>query len=80
MGTTLEVLAKGRKLISVENTTCVDAHQTEILSILAQEGYLIWCRDMGELRSLLEQVPALRLKAYVPPPCTIAKEIKAFLS
>jgi beta-1,4-N-acetylglucosaminyltransferase len=80
LGTTLEVLHRGRKLISVENTTCIDSHQTDILEALAAEGYLIWCRDLDELGSLLESAPTMSLKPYVPPPCQIAEVIKDYLS
>jgi len=80
LGTTMEVLAKGKKLISVENTTCIDDHQTDILGVLAKEGYLVWCRDLDTLSSLLKRVPSMSLRRYVAPPCRIAEVIKDFLS
>ena len=79
LGTTMEVLEKGKKLISVENITCIDDHQTDILEILAKEGHLIWCRDWDELPSLLERAPAMTPRPYVAPPCRIAEVIKDFL-
>jgi beta-1,4-N-acetylglucosaminyltransferase len=79
LGTTMEVLEKGKKLICVENTTCIDDHQTDILGVLAGEGYLIWCRDLDELPSLLERAPAMNPRSYVPPPCRIAEVIQDFL-
>jgi beta-1,4-N-acetylglucosaminyltransferase len=79
LGTTMEVLAKGKKLISVENTNCIDDHQTDILGFFAKEGYLIWCRDMDELPSLLERAPAMSLRPYVAPPCRIAEVVRDFL-
>ncbi len=79
IATTIEVLTKGKTLISVENTTCVDSHQTEILSTFAEENFLIWCRDLDALPSLLEQAPTMELKSYAAPPCTIADVIKDFL-
>lgn len=79
LATTMEVLEKGKKLISVENTTCIDDHQTDILGVLAREGYLIWCRDLDELPSLLGRVPDVNLRSYVAPPCRIAEAIKDFL-
>lgn len=80
MAVTYEVLNQGKKLISVENTTYADRHQKEILEVLAKENYLIWCRNLDELPSLLNLVPNLELKPYAPPPCTIAEEIRDFLS
>jgi beta-1,4-N-acetylglucosaminyltransferase len=79
LGTTMEVLQKGKKLISVQNTTCIDDHQTDILGVLAREGYLIWCRDLDELPSLLERAPAMNLRPYFPPSCRIAEVIRDFL-
>jgi beta-1,4-N-acetylglucosaminyltransferase len=78
-GTTMEVLSKGKKLISVENTSCVDSHQVEFLRALAGKGYLAWCRDLSELSSLLERAPTMDLQPYVVPPCRIAEVIKDFL-
>lgn len=79
MGTTLEVLTKGKKLISVTNTTCVDAHQTEILSILAQQEYLVWCQNLDDLPAALANISRMNLKQYTPPPCNIPTVIKKFL-
>jgi len=79
LGTTMEVLARGKKLISVENTTCVDNHQADILQVLANEEHLIWCRDLDELQSFLERAPTANLKPYVAPPCRIAQVVKEFL-
>ncbi len=79
LATTMEVLEKGKKLISVENTACIDDHQTDILKVLAEEGYLVWCRDLDVLPSLLERAPAMNLRSYVAPPCRIAEVIKDFL-
>jgi len=79
LGTTMEVLKKGKKLISVENTTCIDSHQTDILEGFSAEGHLIWCRDLDELPSLLARLPAIHLKPYVSPPCEIAEIIRDFV-
>jgi len=79
VATIIEVLTKGKTLISVENTTCVDSHQTEILSAFAEENFLIWCRDLEALPSLLEQAPTVELKSYAAPPCTIGDMIRDFL-
>jgi len=79
LGTTMEVLTRGIKLISVENITCVDDHQTDILGSLSQERYLIWCRDLDELSSLLSRVADIELEPYPSPPCTIAQVIQEYL-
>lgn len=77
LGTTMEVLRRGKALISVENTTCIDSHQTDILGALSSQGYLVWCRDLDALPAILERLPTIHLKPYVPPPCEIAERIRA---
>ncbi len=79
LGTTMEVLAKRKKLLSVENTTCVDDHQTDILGVLDKKRHLIWCRDLDDLPSLLKNMPNVTLEPYNPPPCKIAEVIKDLL-
>jgi beta-1,4-N-acetylglucosaminyltransferase len=79
LGTTMEVLEKGKPLISVQNTTCVDDHQIDILSVLSEAGYLVWCRNMDELPNLLHSLPDIELRTYTAPPCDIANVIQAFL-
>jgi beta-1,4-N-acetylglucosaminyltransferase len=79
LATTIEVLEKGKNLISVENTTCVDDHQTELLEALADGGYLIWCRNLDDLPSLLKSAPTMNLKSYNTPPCRIADVIEEAL-
>jgi beta-1,4-N-acetylglucosaminyltransferase len=79
LGTTLEVLKKGKRLISVENATCIDDHQADVLSKIAEGGHLVWCHDMNELGSLIQQIPTLELKPYTSPACEIGTVIKDFL-
>ncbi len=79
-GTTIEVLKKGKKLISVDNKTLIDSHQSDILETFASAGHLVWCQDLDELPLLLKSVPTMDLKPYVTPPCTIGEVIKEYLS
>jgi beta-1,4-N-acetylglucosaminyltransferase len=79
VGTIMEVLWKGKKLISVENTTCIDDHQTDLLNMIAGQEYLVWCRDLSELPVLLMQIHTLDLQPYRRPPCEIGQVIKEFL-
>ncbi len=80
VGITIEVLKKGKKLISVDNKTMIDHHQSDILETFASAGYLVWCRDLDELPLLLKRVPTMNLESYVTPPCTIGEVIKEYLS
>jgi beta-1,4-N-acetylglucosaminyltransferase len=78
-GITMEVLERGKKLISVENTTCHGGHQRDLLSTLAEERYLIWCQDLDELLKALESVRYYEFKRYGTPECEIHTVIKEFL-
>ncbi len=80
VGITIEVLKKGKKLISVDNKTMIDQHQSDILETFASAGYLVWCKDLDELPLLLKRVSTMNLEPYVTPPCTIGEVIKEYLS
>jgi len=79
LGTTMEVLQSGKTLISVENVTCIDSHQTDMLGALAKYGYLIWCRNLDELSSLFAYAKTATLEPYVAPQCDIPNIIQKFL-
>jgi UDP-N-acetylglucosamine transferase subunit ALG13 len=79
LGIITEALERGKKLISVENTICHGAHQRELLSALAEEGYLIWCRELDELPEALERARGHEFKRYIPPGCDIHTVIAEFL-
>jgi UDP-N-acetylglucosamine transferase subunit ALG13 len=60
-GTTLEILERGLRLISVSNPTMIDNHQHEFLEMLEAHGLINYCRDLCELptfiRRSLQQLP-----------------------
>jgi UDP-N-acetylglucosamine transferase subunit ALG13 len=55
-GTTLEVLERHLRLISVANPDMQDNHQHEFLEALEAEGYLWYCRDLAGLPEMIEAV------------------------
>jgi beta-1,4-N-acetylglucosaminyltransferase len=79
LGTTLEVLEKGKKLIGVENTICHGGHQQDLLSALAKERYLIWCQDVDGLPVAIERAKDYEFQRYVSAGCEIHTVIKGFL-
>jgi len=79
LGITIEALERGKKLISVENAICHGAHQRELLSTLAEEGYLIWCQNLDELPEVLARARRHVFKRYVAPDCKIHTVITEFL-
>jgi beta-1,4-N-acetylglucosaminyltransferase len=79
LGIITEALERGKKLISVQNTTCHGGHQEDLLRLLATEGYLIWCQDLDELPEVLERARKQAFRRYVAPDCGIHIVIKKFL-
>jgi len=89
LGTIMEVLRLGGKLIGVANPDRYDQHQEDLLSYLAEEGYLIWCHDLAsyliwchDLASLpdeLYRVRGMTFRRYRSPECHIHEAIAEFL-
>jgi len=78
-GTTFEVLGLNKKLISIENTNVLDSHQWDLLSQLAKDKHLIWCKNISKIKEYIKLAKKFKYKKYVPPKCTIDKEIVEFL-
>jgi beta-1,4-N-acetylglucosaminyltransferase len=79
LGIVMEVLERGNKLIGVENVTCHGEHQRDLLSALAEGGYLIWCQDLNTISGALACARRYTFKRYVAPGCEIHTMIKDFL-
>jgi hypothetical protein len=75
----MEVLERGKKLICVENAGVHGGHQYDLLSILAQEKHLLWCRTPSELSTALNQVKGTEFRRYVSPKSEIHIVIADFL-
>ena len=59
-GTLLELLYKNKKVIGVVNLDRTDDHQFDIVKKLSKDGYLIWCKDLRNLRDLIKSVKLAR--------------------
>lgn len=79
LGTIMEVLRRGGKLIGVANPDRYDQHQEDLLSYLAEEGYLIWCRDLASLPDELHRVHGMTFRRYWSPECHVHDVIAEFL-
>jgi len=79
MGTILEVLQKGNKLIGINNPDRYDLHQEDLLEVLEKQGFLIWCRTLNLIPEALQKAEALDFVPYHKPCCTIAEVIKDYL-
>ncbi len=78
-GTTYELLAMGKRLVSMANLNRTDVHQNEILEALSKQGYLVWCRRFEDLERCIKKARRFRFKKYRQPECKIAEKIKEFL-
>jgi UDP-N-acetylglucosamine transferase subunit ALG13 len=79
LGTAVEVLQRGLKLIGVSNPDRYDLHQEDLLRALEQRGHMIWCRRLEELPQALRDAAARDFAPYETPPCGIAAVVRAFL-
>jgi UDP-N-acetylglucosamine transferase subunit ALG13 len=79
LATTMEALKRGLPLVSVSNPDRYDDHQQDLLSMMAEEGYLIWCRQLDVLGQAIETLQTAPLRRYQPPECEIHLVIDEFL-
>lgn len=80
LATTMEVLKRGLPLVSVSNPDRYDNHQEDLLATMAEEGYLVWCRQLDGLKQAIEMAQATPLQRYRQPECTIHLVINEFLA
>jgi len=79
LGTVIEALEKGAKVIGVSNPDRYDLHQEEILRVFAERGHLTWCSQLSTLPNILQEIENRTFVPYEKPRCSIAKKIKEFL-
>jgi beta-1,4-N-acetylglucosaminyltransferase len=75
-GTIFKLLGKGLKLIGVSNPEKPGEHQKDILQALSQQGYILWCRDLKELKYMIQKAKHLKIRKYKSPKCRIAAVIE----
>jgi len=79
LATTMEVLVRGLPLVSVSNPDRYDNHQDDLLSNMAQEGYLVWCRNMQDIKQAIRTAQTTSLKPYEQSACEIHTYIHRYL-
>ncbi len=80
LATTMEVLRRGLPLVSVSNPDRYDNHQDDLLATMTEEGYLVWCRRLNELKHAIETAQTTSLRRYQTPKCEIHLVINKFLN
>lgn len=79
LGTIMEAIHKGKRLVAVSNPDRYDAHQEDILGFLAAGGHLIWCRELDRLADELQGARAWEPVPLPEPECRIHLVIHEFL-
>jgi UDP-N-acetylglucosamine transferase subunit ALG13 len=80
LATTIEILKQRIRLVSVSNPDRYDQHQDDLISTLAEKGFLVWCRNLKNLNQAISLALNGDFKFYQPPKCTIHSVIKNFLN
>ena len=80
LATTIEILKQRIRLVSVSNPDRYDKHQDDLISTLAEQDFLVWCRNLKNLNQSISYALQKNFRSYHPPKCTIHSVIKKFLS
>ncbi len=80
LGTIVEALERGKKLICVVNPATYDQHQEHLLRVFVAQNYLLWCKDLEHLDEAIQQARATQFAAYQPPECHIHEVIVEYLA
>ncbi|MBC7232665.1 MAG: glycosyltransferase [Chloroflexi bacterium] len=80
LGTIVEALERGKKLICVVNPTTYDQHQEHLLRVFAAQNYLLWCKDLEHLEEAIQQAKMTQFTPYQPPECHIHEVITEYLN
>ncbi|MFX1483467.1 MAG: PssE/Cps14G family polysaccharide biosynthesis glycosyltransferase [Promethearchaeota archaeon] len=64
-GTTMECVTQGRKLVVVENTTLMEGHQAQLIREMANRGHLVWCKNLNQILSAIEEARERNFTKYV---------------
>jgi beta-1,4-N-acetylglucosaminyltransferase len=79
LGTIVEALERGKRLVCVLNPTTYDLHQQHLLSSFHEQKYLLWCRDLEHLGETIQQAREMDFERYEAPPCHIHEIIADYL-
>lgn len=76
-GTLFEIIREGKKAVAIPNPHVIANH--ELAERLAQEGYIIFCREVSDLDKIIMEMKSWAPKRYVEERCLIPEIIKDFL-
>jgi len=79
LGTIVEALERGKRLVCVANPATTDLHQEHLLRIYEQKTYLLWCKELEHLADAIQRARAMPFARYQSPECRIHQVIKDYL-
>jgi UDP-N-acetylglucosamine transferase subunit ALG13 len=80
VGTIFELLHRNARFVGISNQKIPDRHQNELLEKLSDEGLILWCRELNELRDYILKARTFCFKKYTPPDCKMERIIAEFLT
>jgi beta-1,4-N-acetylglucosaminyltransferase len=78
-GTIFELLNFHKHFIGVSSNLVTENHQDDLLKKLSSDQYILWCKDLSELRGFIELSKSFQFRQYIKPECTMDKVIIDFL-
>ena len=80
LGTIVETLERGKKLVCVVNPITLDQHQEHLLRVFTERNYLLWCRSLDGLGQAIEQAKSRQFARYQRAESHIHETIKSYLA
>ena len=75
----MECVTRGLKLVVVENTTLMEGHQAQLLQAMEKRGHLVWCRNLNEIVSSIEEAREKTFTKFVTDESLAANYIRELL-
>lgn len=79
LGTLIEVMQRGIRLVGLSNPDRYDRHQDDLLRTFEAAGHMIWCRNLEDLPQALLEASQRRFVPYVSPEPRIHEVIRQYL-
>jgi UDP-N-acetylglucosamine transferase subunit ALG13 len=80
LGTAVEAIGCGRRLLAVANPDRYDNHQEDLMGALARQGCLLWCPDPRHIEEQASIALSFVPELYVCPPSSIHIRIADYLA
>lgn len=78
-GTIMECVRRGFKLVVVENTTLMEAHQSQLIHEMSRRGHLVWCKNLDGLAFSIDQALTRNFRPFIADPPLVPDMIRKML-